>query len=478
MGATCSPSEPADENEEEVAANMECEEEQDEGGDTEQTNEKFASILNDYQAENEQLRKDLESLKNTNDENILLNEEKTKQNEEVMRELNEMKALMDVKSRVIARGRLEAALLKSIVSMESAKNMCINGDLVYHRMNRKVTKYVEIHVCEGAVLENEYKSGYVMLTHSDDKNAEIAERFNILKVVDEVDNKEKGHIFTLKVSDEDGEKNISFSCKTAKRMGDWIQAIKRALADVKSAYDHMYEQFTLKLEFSKEKMGIRVEESLFLPDEDDDEKSEREKLRESGVVTKAIKNIEKGGKKTENDAMKTLEKVAEEMGKGVIEVFGNEKPEEEVCEKKEEKSDEPPCELLVTNIFDEDLIAAGLKVNCVVVALNDKPLAGTYTDQLDLLLQTPKPYILTFKGENYLKHKPQAKHGYHSILKEITADVDNSVKRAFHELVEGTHFERELKTSSDQKETIEKLLSNQRRLMALLRKSDIQDVEL
>jgi len=455
---------------------MECDE--DGGGDADQTSEKFASILNNYQAENEQLRKDLESLKNTNDENIQKNEEKTRQNEEVMRELNEMKALLDVKSRAIARGRLEAALLKSIVSMESAMNMCINGDLVNHRMNRKVTKYVEIHVCEGEVLENGYKAGYVMLTHSDDKGAVTAERFNILKVVDEVDSKEKDHIFTLKVSDEDGERDISFSCKTAKQKGDWIQAIKRALAEVKSAYDRMYELFTLKLEFSKEKMGIRVEESLILPDEDDDEKSQREKLRGSGVVGKAIKNIEKAKKKAEMDAMKTLEKVVDDMEKGVVEQFGNEKSEEEACEKKEEKNAEPPCELLVTNIIDEDLIAAGLKVNCVVVALNDKPLEGTYTDQLDLLIKTPKPYMLTFTGENYLKHKPLPKHGYHSILREITADEDNSVQHAFYELVEGTQFERELKASTYKKETIEKLLSNQRRLMALLQKSDIQDMEL
>merc|ERR1712060_298152 len=165
--------------------------------------------------------------------------------------------------------------------------------------------------------ENEYKAGYVMLTHSDDKGAETAERFNVLKVVDEGDNKEKDHIFTLKVSDEDGEKDISFSCKTAKQKSDWIQAIKRALAEVQSAYDRMYEMFTLKLEFSKEKMGIRVEESLILPDEDDDEKSEREKLRGSGVVGKAVKNIEKAKMNAEKDAMKTLEKVVEDMEKGV-----------------------------------------------------------------------------------------------------------------------------------------------------------------
>jgi len=455
---------------------MACEE--DEGGDTDQTNEKFASILNDYQAENEQLRKNLDFLKNTNDENIQKNEEKTRQNEEVMRELNEMKALLDVKSRAIARGRLEAALLKSIVSMESAMNMYINGELVHHRMNRKVTKYVEIHVCEGEVLENEYKAGNVMLTHSDDKGAETAERFNILKVVDEGDKKEKDNFFTLKVSDEDGEKDISFSCKTATQKNDWIQAIKKALAEVKSSYDRMYDLFTLEMEFSKEKMGIRVEESLILLDEDDDEKSEREKLRGSGIVGKAIKNIEEAKKKAERDAMKTLEKVGGDMKKGVVEQFGDEKSEEEVCEKKEDKNAEPPCELLVTNIIDEDLIAAGLKVNCVVAALNGKPLEGTYTDQLDLLIKTPKPYMLTFTGENYLKHKPQPKHGYHSILKEITADEDNSVKRAFHELVEGTQFERELKASTYKKETIEKLLSNQRRLMALLQKSDIQDMEL
>jgi hypothetical protein len=491
MGGTCSPSQP-DENEEEGQIDMDAEVKVDQAGN-EETNEKFATIINDYQAENEQLRNELESVKNKNDESIAENEMKTKQNEEVVRELNEIKALLDLKNRAIERGRLETALLKSIVSMESTMKSCIQGELNHHHMKNKIKRYVEAHVCEGEIIENEYKAGYVMLTYSDDKNDEQSVKKQILElIVDDTDNKEKEHNITFHVadlSDEDAVEKITFSCKTVEQVGDWKKSIVSALNEVKEINDRMYERFTLKLEFSKEKMGIRVEERVVSYY---DEPSEKAKLVEPGKVKKAIEEIEKGEKSENNTkkeaAMNTLAKVVDDMVKGIPEATAKENTEEkstaeekvtEASEKDEEKNEEGPCELVVTNISDQDLTAAGLKVNCVVTAINDRSLAGmSYNEQLDLLKKTPKPYMLTFTGENYLRHKPEPKHSYDSILKELTADGENSVKRAFHELVEGTPFANELKDSTDKTETIEKLLSNQSRLMGLLQKSDIQAIEL
>jgi len=280
----------------------------------------------------------------------------------------------------------------------------------------------------------------------------------------------KEHKVNLLVSTQDSVKDLAFSCETAEEKEDWIRAIETALAEVKSTYNDMHDLFTLKLEFSKEKMGIRVEESLVHQQED--EKSERELLRESGKVKKAIDVFEKQMSKPKN-----LEKAVNNMKKETVEI--KIKDDQQESQEDDSKIAEDPCELLVTNISDEDLTAAGLRVNCVVRAINDESLEGKgYTEQLDLLIETPKPYTLTFTGEKYLKHQPEREHAYQSIMKELTADGKNSVKSAFNELVEGTPFGKELEASTDKRETIQKLLSNQRRLMALLKNFNVQNIEL
>jgi len=463
MGVTCSPAE--DENKDElVSPNLEIDTK---AGRGDNSNDKIASILNDYQAENEQLRKELDMMKSKSDENAKQNEERTRQNEDVMRELGEMKALLDAKSRVIARGRLEAALLKSIVAMKASMRLCMKGNLTHHQMKRRLNMYSEVHVHEGEVLPDNYIAGCVILTYSDDKDIETAGRYQILKVnVDVSASEEKEHIFALKVSDENEEKDISFSCETAEQKEEWIKAIRMALDEVSSKYAEMHDFFTLKLEFSKQKMGIRVEERILLPEEDE-EKSGAGKPRNSSVCEKiSLTNEWKS------------DTIIKEMEKGINQILGDEKPTK-ICEKVEVKNVEDPCDLLVTDISDEYLIAAGLKVNCVIVAINAMSLKDMgYSEQLDLILKTPKPYTLTFKGENFLKYKPQPKYCYQSILKEVTVDGDNSVKRAFQDMIEGTPFEKELKASADKLGTIEKLLSNQRKLMRLLQKVNTHDVEL
>lgn len=483
MGATCSPRtflpershEPNVETKIDVAVPAKA------SGDD--TTERFTNLINDYQATNEKLRNEMDSLKNMNDEFIMENEEKTKRNEEVMRELNQMKILVDAKNRALLKGRLRAALLSSMLSMESTSRLCIKGELVQLQMERKINKYVVVRVCDGEVFPDDYKSGYVVLTYYDGKDAATAERYEVLNVMtDKSDKKEKPenkekdvgreYTVTIRVSAGGVVEDLTFLYETAKWRDDWVRAIATALSEVRSTYAEMHDLFTLTLEFAKKKMGIRVEESL-LPEEEE-EKSVRIQMRESHIVTKKIDFFEKRSpRSTTTTAESTKKEILETSGKDEIE----ESQEEE--EEEDSKFEEDPCELLVTNITDEDLTAAGLRVNCIVRAINNKSLAGLgYSEQLDLLMKTPKPYTLTFTGKNFLKHEPEREHGYHSILKELTADEENSVKRAFNELVVGTSFGKELEASTNKGETIHKLLSNQRRLMALLKKINIQDIEL
>jgi len=469
MGATCAPGE-QDENCEEENRDME------EGGE-EEANEKFAKIINDYQEDNERLKSELDSLKTQNDQGIEEREEKARKNEEVMRELTEMKDLLDKRNRALVRGRLEAALLSkatSMLSLEAKTRLCMEGDLRHHHKKRsRKAKYAEIHVSAGEVLSNDFKSGFVVMTYSDRRDAQTANRCQVLDVaVEKANNKE--FAFTVKALVEGAHKDITFSCEKEEQRDDWTNAIMAALAEVKSVYDEMHKLFTLKLEFSKEKMGIRVEESVIQYVED-----EKEQKVEQKVDVAKPKGKKDTGKSLEDKAVKAVEKVAKDLEKATEEYKDKDKPKAKDDQKEEVKKQEEPCELVVTNITDEDLVAAGLQVNCIVREINGRQLTGmTYSEQLGLLMTTQKPYILTFTGQNFLQHKAEPKYGYISIMKELVADGDNAVKSAFTDLVGETPFEKELEASNDKKATIQKLLSNQRRLMALLQNFTVQEMDL
>jgi len=441
MGATCAPNRSEDER---ADANIEVDG---------QPAERITKIIKDYQEDTEKLRGQLEEVKSQNETMA----EKAKQNEEVMRELESMKALMETKDRALVRGRLEAALLSKATSLladNSTTRQCMKGQLQHHfrvgitkAKNRK-NKWVEIHITEGEIDSNDYKAGYVMLIYSDSREAETSKRCQIVEVT--VNESQRELIFSVRVYAEGVEKELVFACETEEERKEWVSCIIGALAEVKSTFEKMHEEFTLELEFTKAKMGIRVEESPVAIDIDE---QKAQILNNDG--------------NDENAASKETKKKYMEEARG------------SVSQEEDQKNIEGPCQLIINNIKDQDLIAAGLVVNCAVKAINDIQLIGmVYSDQLRLLQTTQKPYILTFTGKNFLRNQVKQKQGYTSILKELVADGDNSVKNAFYELVKGTPFERELLSSDDQVTTITELLGNQRRLLAFLQNLKVQEVEL
>jgi len=453
MGATCAPNQS---NEDEVVVDIEGVE----------PNVKFTKIINDYQAENDKLRRQLDEFQN--DENGA-DQDKARQNDEVIRELAEMKAQLEMKDRALVRGRLEAALLSKATSMlesesEAATRLCMEGKLRHHPKGfnkSKKDKWVQIHLSAGELLTNDFKAGYVTVTYSDKKEAHTTNRYQVLEVLEK---NAKDLTFAIRVSVDGSVKELIFSCESAEEREDWRKCVKAALDEVKTTYDSMHEIFTLKLTITKPRMGIRVEEQHIEYDEKDMEESDKV----HGTMTEAAREVEIDVKK----GIKLPEKEVKALEKANVEALSKD-------DKEEEKEDEKPCELLVTNISDEDLFAAGLVINCIVRAINDTALVGmVYSEQVELLMNTPKPFVLTFTGKNFLKKKPVPKHGYNSILRELVADGENAVKKAFNELVKGTPFERELSSSNDQIAAITSLLSNQRRLMALLQNFTVQEMEL
>jgi len=210
MGGTCSPSqgETQDEVEQDVDASLERQKSS--------VDEKFTMLITEYQTKNEKLKRQLEEQRSRDQNNTVDNEEKARQNEELINELAAMKELAEAKDRALIRGRLEAALRSkatNLRSIESKTRLCIEGKLQHHHRSgltkSKKEKHVEVLLTEGELEINNYTMGYVMLTYADSKGAQTAKRCEIVGVAEESKTKEK--TFALSVRSEGSTKEVVFT---------------------------------------------------------------------------------------------------------------------------------------------------------------------------------------------------------------------------------------------------------------------------
>jgi len=397
-----------------------------------QTPKKYAELINNYESANEKLRRQLEELKNTSNssrsELLYSPEYKDK-----AKELAEVQDLLHDKNRAFIADHLEAALWLKATSMfekEATTRKRKQGMLKLHQTGLdklKKNTWVEVHVSEGRACKNEYEPGYVILEYADSKNAETFNQFKVIRVfMANLNSREL--TFSASVVCNRIEKVLVFECDTELQREDWIKCISTALADVRDTYNRK-SYYTLKLEFRKQKIGLLIKERFL------------DKLE---VDEETKKDCEKFGK--------ALKKTSKE-----IKVW----------------KDERPCELSVKQIVDKDLRASGLQEGSVLSMINDTVLVGkASSQQLKLLSETPKPFMLTFTGQNFrntaAKVKSALAGGYFSILKKLVAFEDYDIKKAFGVIIRGTLFERELNCSNDPSATIIALLDNQRRLMDIL----------
>jgi len=239
----------------------------------------------------------------------------------------------------------------------------------------------------------------------------------------------------------------------------------------------MTELFSLQIEFSQEKLGFRVEELLVEKKLVDD--LVLVDLKHEKDCEKAVKAILKAEEKTEEAILKAEEKTEE--------MVEDEKMCGEIKEKLETveiargtdftKTAGKPCELLVTAISDRELLSKGLILYSTVRKVNEVALEGkSFAEQVDILTTTDRPFVLTFTGPVYLQKFTTA---YSSILKDLVAEEENTIKSIFYTMVKGTVIEEELKAHGKHCTTpIKALLSNRGRLVTLLQNLKDRDEEV
>jgi len=431
-------------------------------------------VINKYQAEQAKLKKELEIYKEKAEEFAKVQSQLTQQNNITIDELAMVKDQLEAKDRLLVKHRLEAALhskvtLMAAVESESFAKQVKAGNLEKFNRSRKAKsarqKWVWIDLYSCSNTNEGFEKGYMVLNYSESEESQLSNRAKIVGVIGEdvqINQNFNGRCFIIEAFAKGARREFVFACVDEKSQSEWVEAIKKGFVEIEEEAKSMNEHFVKKVEFSKEKLGISVEERLVEVEEDDKKVNNQEVFYTALKGNADLQDI-KGAACADNTAKETKpydDGKSEENAKVKEKV---ERDEREVVEWGQ------PCELVVVKIMDDDISAMGLVIESVVTAINDTTLRGlTYDEQIKLITSTKKPYTLTFSGPMYLKEKTVRSTAYPELLKKLTAEENTIVKDVFYDLVKGTPFGNELDSSEDKVSVISELLSNQRRLAEVL----------
>jgi len=500
MGNTCAP----DHSGAEVVKDME-------------PSDRLTAIINRYHLDNQRMELELDELKSKSAASCQAYADRTKQNTDLVRELASIRNSVSKKDRSVVRHLLEAALYStatSLLSEDSISKKIIEGHLKkFGRAGKTKSKgkWVEVYLICGEGSRTQFTKGHLMLMWADSQESIVSSRARVIEVKEEALNVNpslQGRTFSIVAMVKGASKELVFTCDDEESKQLWVQKCRSALSQIEEEEKYMTELFSLEIEFCKEKLGFRVEEHL-VEQKNDTDKSE-DKIVETTLTSEAVDPDDpeedceiaakaahkKDNNKNEDKIDETTPLISEavepaencEIAAKVVQKPKEETEEtvedETICEVLEEKgetvetacgndftkTEEKPCELLITSISDQELLSKGLVEYSTLRKINNVVLEGlSFAEQLKILTTTEKPFTLTFTGPMYLKKQLVSTTAYSSILKDLVAEGENTVKSIFYTMVKGSVIEEELKVQGkDSAVPIKALLSNRGRLITLL----------
>lgn len=287
--------------------------------------------------------------------------------------------------------------------------------------------------------------------------------------------------FSILAKVDRAEKELVFTCDNKDIKELWVQSCRSGLKQIVEEEKYMNDLFTLQIEFCKEKLGFRVEESQpknkTVGSKSIKEKSEERNVGISAQSAEASKPEDESEEAAKVAVIEGLIERANKQEQTAGEIDEKDETVNTEGEQHFTKTEPRPCDLLITAICDEELHSKGLLEHMTVRKLNNLTLEGkSFEEQVKILRTTEKPFTITFTGPNYLKKPQVSNNAYATILKDLVAEGDNDVKRTFYDMVKGTAVEQELKASEKVgAASIKALISNKGRLITLLQ--NLKDCE-
>lgn len=494
MGNTCSPDKKNDDKK--APTDMEKQEALDEAQESgAQPGEKLTQVINAYQAENEKLKKTVEELKTQETERADQESSKSEGQDELLKELNTMRALVHKKDQDLVKSKVQSALFQHVSTMKDDANAAVTLKKDTLEKFGKAgkgsakSKFVTVSLHKGTRTPNGFEPGMIRLSYAENESAAQLSTGRVTKVktADKMAQKWKGRTFSVEAVMDGSSKDLVFACADTETRDAWVKVFQDGFDRIRLEAENMRQHFQLTLTFSKEKLGIRVEEKVIeeAPCQDNDQEkkdddipapaAEEPKVEDKADAT-AEDDIPAPAEAEKEEAAKEDGEAAEEPAAPAEEAEQAAAPAAEVEEK------EPPCTLVVTAISDEELLKEGLCESMALMKLNDAKIDGLpYSKQLGMLTGTDKPFTITFSGPNFLKLGQNKVTVFPAILKQLTADEPNDAQAAFKAIIKDSKFEGELNAAADKEEStklITELLSNQQKLQNLLQSVTTHSADL
>merc|ERR1719461_1679968 len=181
-----------------------------------------------------------------------------------------MRALLTERNTAVLEAKLEAALhsrANTMLYQENSAKLLIKGTLEKFGKGGKGNlkkKFVEVNLHKAEHTQNGFVPGLLRLNYADGAEASTKSTGRVLKVQEasNIPAKYKGLCFSVVTMIEEKEKNLVFACPDVATRENWVKMFKKGFADIEQEVLEMHKIFSLKIEFSKPKLGIRVEEKI------------------------------------------------------------------------------------------------------------------------------------------------------------------------------------------------------------------------
>jgi len=254
-----------------------------------QLTEKLSNVLDTYKAENEKMRKKLDTMRIQEEEVKRARSEEAQQIKDLLKDLATVKEMLGGKDRALVKHQLGATFYPNPVLIDNGKSATtlIKAGNIQMFETGKALKWVEIHFHSGSAYEKGPSKGHLMLTFADAKDSDLVNRCEILRLNEKSDVKTQTICVDVILSDKENE--LIYVCEDEKETTSWLEAISeglRQIEDEKSAIKMANDDVSQRNGVTEEKLSSVDEEKLV----ETEGKGESKVTEEDICALEAVKN--------------------------------------------------------------------------------------------------------------------------------------------------------------------------------------------
>merc|ERR1719436_1226936 len=130
-------------------------------------------------------------------------------------------------------------------------------------------KFVEVSLHKGTRTQTGFEPGMIRLSYAETEGAGQLSTGRVTKVktAENMKNQWKDCTFTVEAMIDGSSKDLVFACEDTAARDAWVATFQKGFDKIRDEAESMRQLFRLTLSFTKDKLGIRVEEKVIEPEQ-------------------------------------------------------------------------------------------------------------------------------------------------------------------------------------------------------------------